>query len=278
MRLKESLLELAKRAMERKKQITTMITNIHNSSVSRSDSVDPLSGAIDQFSNPEFNGTLAFPFVGSMVPTRFKVDNETNGYWLYLGRTRFKEFFQVLNEVRNSGNHSALWLYGTQGYGKSHMLAALVCYLAARGERVVYIPTCRTLLADPVSYVRAAMLFTWAGDGATSEIINLNDQDDITAFLRSQPDVIFVIDQMNAFDGSAGGKDVYDWIMKFTFGKKSVFSCSANYSTYLERSNKESQDRVLRVYGGLSRVSSLIFIIWRLLTRLGGNGSVVGAT
>ena len=261
-----------------------MITNIHNSSVPQSNSVDPLSGAIDQFSDPKFNDTLAFPFVGFEVPTRFKVDNEADGNWLYLGRTRFKELFQTLNEVRNSGNHSTLWLYGTQGYGKSHMLAALVCYLAARGERVIYIPTCQTLLQDPVSYVRAAMLFTWADDDvATSEIINLNDQEEITAFLRSQTNVIFVIDQMNALkiDSSTEeikGQNIFDWIMRFTFGKKSVFSCSANYSTYLERSNKENQDRVLRVYGGLSRVSSFIFLIWRLLTRLDGNGSVVETT
>jgi hypothetical protein len=108
------------------------------------------------------------------------------------------------------------------------------------------------------------MLFAWADDFATtSEIIKLNDQDGITAFLDSQTEAIFVIDQMNALriHDFADEKTVYNWILNFTSEKKRVFSCSANYSTFLEQSKKENQDRVMNVYGGLSRVSSLILSI-----------------
>jgi len=183
MHLEQPLLKLAQRANERTKQITTIITNIHNSSVQLSDSVDHLPPVINQFSDPQFHGNLAFPFVGFEAPNRFKVND--GGYWSYLGRVKFEELFQTLNEVRNSNNYTSLWLYGTQGYGKSHMLAALVCYLAAQGERVVYIPTCRTLLEKPVGYVRAAMLFAWAGDdAATSEILKLNSFEGIADFLE----------------------------------------------------------------------------------------------
>jgi hypothetical protein len=45
-----------------------------------------------------------------------------------------------LQQMRKSHNWTALWVYGTKGYGKPHLLAALVCYLTAQEERVVYIP------------------------------------------------------------------------------------------------------------------------------------------
>jgi chromosomal replication initiation ATPase DnaA len=84
------------------------------------------------------------------VPVRFEVDNLVEGNWLHAGRTKFKELLQELKEVRKSTVYTTVWLYGTQGYGKSHLLAALVCYLAAADERVVYIPDCRALLKSAV--------------------------------------------------------------------------------------------------------------------------------
>ena len=88
-------------------------------------------------------------------------------HWRYVGRTKFKQLVQNFDEVRCDEHYTSLWLYGTQGYGKSHLLAALVCYLAAQDERVVYIPDCRSLLDDPVEYVKTAMLFAWADDVIT---------------------------------------------------------------------------------------------------------------
>jgi chromosomal replication initiation ATPase DnaA len=93
----------------------------------------------------------------------------TEGNWSYVGRMKFKELLQELKEVRESTKYTALWLYGTQGYGKFHLLAALVCYLAAADERIVYIPGCRAMLNSPVRYIQAAMLFAWADDITTQE-------------------------------------------------------------------------------------------------------------
>ena len=39
--------------------------------------------------------------------------------------------------VQENRSTNTLLIYGTKGY---HLLAVLVCYLAAQGERVVYIP------------------------------------------------------------------------------------------------------------------------------------------
>lgn len=51
-----------------------------------------------------------------------------------------------------------LFLRGTVGYGKSHMLAALVLLLIMEGEGVVYLPDCRAMLGSLVPYVKAAIL------------------------------------------------------------------------------------------------------------------------
>jgi hypothetical protein len=195
----------------------------------------------------------------------------------------FKELLRVLKEVRESSTRTTAWLYGTHGYGKSYLLAALVCYLVAQDERVVYIPDCRALLKDPVKYVRAVMLFAWA-DNITSqeEIITLNTEKAIEAFFESQKSVIFVIDQRNGFNQSscsekraARREDLLDWTERFAFGHKGVSSSSANYADYHEQINKENSNIVLCAYRGLTRVSHLN-VTKRLLTRLGRNGPVVG--
>ena len=96
-------------------------------------------------------------------------------------------------------NRSALWVYGTRGYGKSHLLAALVYYLSAGKERVVYIPDCRECLKDPIPYFQAAMLFSWADDNdMQKEIIRLDTFEKIYHFFKRWENIIFVIDQMNA--------------------------------------------------------------------------------
>jgi hypothetical protein len=237
--------------------IRKRITDINGSS-------GQLSKAAKNLSDPKFEHKLVFPFVGFKAPVRFEVDNMTEGNWLYVGRMKFGELLEELKEVRESTKYTALWLYGSQGYGKSHLLAALVCYLAAGDERVVYIPDCRALLNSVVERFQAAMLFAWADDLTTQEEIKaLDTEDDIGKFFNSQKDVIFVIDQANALkpdDSSAHEtaerarllKRIRGFISKHT----AVFSCSANYTEFIRTSlSSQSSDIVQYVYGGFARVS-----------------------
>jgi hypothetical protein len=170
------------------------------------------------------------------------MDNRGEGYWSYEGRTKFKELLQRLKKVRKSRAHNIVWLYGTQGYGKSHLLAALVCYLAAQDERVVYIPDCRERFRDPVGYFKKAMLFAWAGDNTVQEeIVKLNTEDEIGAFFGRRKNVIVVGDQLNALTESNCKEEkerakLYRSLMRFTSNHIAVFSSSANYQEYLGRS------------------------------------------
>jgi hypothetical protein len=268
------LLNLATRASDRRKLIKKVITDINNSSDQDSNSVEPanpdihsssdqrsssiepanpLPRAVDRLSNPKCHYNLPFPFVFAVVPSRFKA---IGAWWPYMGRTKFKELLEALKEVRKSSVRNVLWLYGTQGYGKSHLLAALVCYLAAQDERVVYIPDCRTWIKDPVGCIRAAMLFAWADDvTAQEDIMTLDTMRKVETFFSRQEDVIVVSDQLNGFEESDGPNELYNRLQCFTLNHTAVFSSSANYREYLIRSKKQTSDYLLSVYGGLDRVS-----------------------
>src|SRR5436305_9410690 len=114
-------------------------------------------------------------------------------------REKFEELLENFQTVRRSLHYSALLLYGTRGYGKSHLLAALVCYLVAQGERVVFIPDCRECLKSPVKCFKAAMLFAWADDHKEQEIMKLDEMKQILKFLQAKSGrgTIYVYDQLN---------------------------------------------------------------------------------
>jgi hypothetical protein len=61
------------------------------------------------------------------------------------------------------------------------------------------------VLEDPVGYLRATMLFAWADDIATQEIMTLNTLGEIKEFFRFKRKVIFVVDRMNALEIDSGG-------------------------------------------------------------------------
>jgi hypothetical protein len=200
------------------------------------------------------------------VPERFKTDNKAEQNWPYMGRIMFRKLLEELKMVRESPSYSIVWLYGTRGYGKSHLLAVLVCYLAAQGERVVYIPDCQEWLRNPVEYIKKAMLFAWADDITTQEEIEaLTTKAEIEAFFEHQENVIVVGDQLNALTESDDADDaneateerwkLYRWLMRFTYDHTAVISSYASYRDFLESSETQTSNRVVRVYGGLEMVS-----------------------
>jgi NACHT domain len=215
-------------------------------------------------SNPTFDTKLPFPFVGQMIPGRFKVngkDNESN--WFYTGREKFAELRKEFERVRNSPQHSALIIYGTRGYGKSHLLAAFVCCLAASEEKVVYIPDCREFMNQPIQYIRAAILFAWADDKSEQQtIMALDSLEKIDQFFQGQSGVVFVIDQLNALEKEEGDDEptitekarLRVWLQRLRATGKALLSSSANNHSILNKALKQSSEKVVYVYGGLTEV------------------------
>jgi hypothetical protein len=282
----DQLQELAASARRRRERIRQEIRKLDQPSVSHSEDVgsppqdvgsppqdvgappqDVVSRprSVFQLSNPTFETKLPFPFVGHVVPSRFHLDgkgDEEN--WFYIGREKFTELLDKFEHLINDRRCTTLTLYGTRGYGKSHLLAALVCYLAARGERVVYIPDCRNFIENPVDDMISAMLFAWADDESKQQkIMALDTQDDIYQFFRSQKNIIFVADQTNSFEDEEGDNgetkkekaEVHRWLRRCRARHKAILSSSANNHLILSGALRQSNTEIMYVYGGLAAVN-----------------------
>jgi hypothetical protein len=180
-----------------------------------------------------------------------------------MGREKFAKLIKDFERVRNDPRLSSLTVYGTSGYGKSHLLAALVCYLAAREEKVVYIPDCREFRRLPIPYIRAAILFAWADDkSAQQRIMALDTQKAIDQFFQNQKDVVFVVDQTNALENERGDNEstinkkdqLRDWLQGIQATGKAVLSSSANNHSILNEASRQSSNEVMDAYGGLTKV------------------------
>jgi hypothetical protein len=217
-----------------------------------------------QLSNPTFDTKLPFPFVGQTVPDRFQVDGKDDERnWFYMGREKFAELSEEFERTRDNCQRSALIIYGTWGYGKSHLLAALVCCLAAREEKVVYIPDCREFIKQPVPYIRAAILFAWADDKSKQQrIMALDTLEEIDWFFQGQNKVIFVIDQTNALKEEEGDDvptinkkaQLYFWLQGIQATGKAILGSSTMNHSVLNDPLRRSNEKIMNVYGGLTEV------------------------
>ena len=214
--------------------------------------------------------SLPFPAVYRSLPERFTMSG--NEEWNYIPREKFQDLLTGVLELIATPR-AGLWLFGTIGYGKSHLLAALVCYLSVTGYRVVYIPDCRACLENPFGYVQAAMALCWAGSPSLlAEIMALKTRDDISRFFARQPagvkPIIFVIDQMNALEPASpasaesarNGEKIglESWLKECSSWHKRVYSSSANYTSYLESLKKQMNLIRVNAFGGLTPVRIMI--------------------
>ena len=175
---------------------------------------------------------LKLPFPEVHVPFtpfgRFHLDSEN--CFTYMGRTDFRSIWDKLKTTPTN----EITVFGSEGYGKSFILAALVCYLIressvyrdraasrtaanradpyrtgrsnrGRRPRVVYISNCETLVTRPEVNLRAAFTLAYADDeemgGQISKLESWDDFLEWTDYRDGAGDeFIFVLDQYNAVD------------------------------------------------------------------------------
>jgi len=266
-------LEYTRKRREAIKKIITDLDQAYSKQHSRSPhpaySEFSLPGAVALLSDPERQHDLPFPVTYMGTPSQFAV---RQGVWRYVGREKFPELLRQLKFVQTAMSYSKLWVYGTRGNGKSHLLAALVCYLSARGECVIYIPNCGDGLRNPVAYFKAAMLFAFTDKAAQDRILTMETMEEIKYFLDRYAPVYFVIDQMNALDTEVGDQEhrrlakarLSRWISLLTSSRKAVLSSSANLQCHLRLRSKEHYNHTMRVYGGLTEVCPHIGLVQSL--------------
>lgn len=163
-----------------------------------------------------------------------------------------------------------LYLYGTFGYGKSHVLAALACYLIRQGEEVVYLPDCRAMLRNFVGYIKGALLLTFADSvELQGKVEELRDEQAIEDFLdeHAHSERLFIIvDQMNALEeDKEGNRDRIDnntkrsatiWLNKYCLRGFFIQRASANHNPFRHMQHQQTDDIKIEAQGGFSKVSN----------------------
>lgn len=219
-----------------------------------------LDGAKSLLSSPTISVRLPFPFLGTEMPKRFMVRNDQGNYH-YMGREVFSSLVDAFDSMAEGFCHPNLWVYGLMGYGKSHLLATLTCFLTAYGYRVVYLPDCRICLEDPTRYLQQCLLFTWSDlPEKVEEIVKLQDMNEVANFIANNwsTSVVFVMDQLNALDDedeASTKSHVRRWLKRCRSGLKTVLSTSANNISFHRMTQRQNYDDLFTVYGGFTRVS-----------------------
>lgn len=226
----------------------------------------------------DFYTTMALQKVPLFTPpelrsTRLVMDVDDMSF-RYYGRTLFKRISDKVKDMRSYGGRF-LYVHGTSGAGKSHVLAAFAASLVAQGERVVFLADCRMLASEPISSIRSALHLAFADeDEVVSEIMKIKDKDSLQEFCRliGRRKLIFIIDQVDALDPVADSSDkvteeqkcftrtILDTITRYHF---KVHSASGTYRHGDGDRLRLSGHERIEVQGGLDVVSTFNVWAWR---------------
>jgi len=210
-------------------------------------------------SNPSTFTDLPYPSALSMPYQRFE-SKEINGikHFEYMGRSQFNELRERLENKNFLEGSERLYLYGTSGSGKSHLLAALAYHLVRKGQRVFYIPDCSTLLEDPVETMWDAYHFAYnhSPDLRTTESVDTL----LINPMRNDLDVYIIVDQVNALDAKENDSrrekqvQVLNWLEKLRSKHRYIFSASANENSNREAYKKQNGISIVPIFGGMDQV------------------------
>jgi hypothetical protein len=167
--------------------------------------------------------------------------------------------------------HAQLLLYGTPGWGKSYMLAALAVlliserYLGQSNLRVVFIPDCQGLVDSPVPIMQAALIAAFAeSDEACAQLHQATSQEQLAAFCQLRPagTMVFLLDNFNALPlvlrptASAEQKAAVAFLRRCSDSHFQVEVTSINDKNKDDILNKALSVAQASFFGGLTAVSS----------------------
>jgi len=225
-----------------------------------------VSCSVDEYCDPSHSQKLRFPFLGEIPSGRFQLDEM--GRFLFYGREKFRELYAAVKGMRFQGTRM-YFLHGTQGSGKSFMLAALACLLMKEGNKVVYVPDCRGLLRDMFGYLRLALCLTFHGPGheARADLLDkcttIGELEEFCAAVTPKYRLLFIIDQANALDSEEEAadrftpqakRDARTLLDKITAQHLKLASSSGNYQHGLYDRYRQTGEERLQLYGGLTKV------------------------
>ncbi|KAF8541845.1 hypothetical protein BDD12DRAFT_979387 [Trichophaea hybrida] len=217
----------------------------------------------DSLANPTKHLKLPYPYLGPHRPQDRFFWHE-DGCFSYQGRKAFKEVLHRVKSMRISGGngYKELYIQGTMGYGKSHLICALVCYLMKIGERVIYAPDCKSLTADPFKYMRDAFRLAFADSPQIVQMLNqcldMNALERLAEKIAEFGITMFVfIDQANALDAGSGGRmssdaraKLMESLSRLSYSHFFIQSTSANFEMAAKALFTQEQVDKLELNGG----------------------------
>jgi IstB-like ATP binding protein len=212
-------------------------------------------------SNPSTFTTLPFSSLLPMPSQRFE-KRKINGVqqFEYMGRSMFRELQMRIEKGAFLDGNESLYLYGTSGSGKSHLLAALVYHLIRKGERVFYIPDCSSLLLEPAETMLAAFHFAFYDSPVLETIGDPHDVGALIRIMSKHRDLYIIVDQVNTLEliekdsCKARKEQALDWLRSLRYKHRYIFGASANENSNRDADRKQSGISVCRIFGGMSRV------------------------
>ncbi|KIM41747.1 hypothetical protein M413DRAFT_27332 [Hebeloma cylindrosporum] len=217
------------------------------------------------YSNPAHVIELPFPSINE-IPERFTVS--PNSSISFMGRACFDTIWQGFLAVKETPwCRQSLYLYGSKGYGKTHLLLALACLLVRHGHHVVYLPDCRAMLHAPVTYIRNALLFALADPASSMYRARIYHCETLQALARvcnelryalGGPTLCFVVDEIDIFKPEPGDSrdelkfkyDVRSGLAEIAYGHFEIGSSMANYQSSMRMPDMEHQN--IPLLGGLT--------------------------
>jgi ABC-type phosphate/phosphonate transport system ATPase subunit len=128
----------------------------------------------------------------------------------YMGRSKFEEIIRSMKAGPFVNTHERIYLYGSSGFGKSHMLAALAFKLICDEKQVVYIPDCGNLVWDLENALREALSFAFYNSPLAQDIQSARTVEDLCNFWHGQQGQYLLVDQLNALENHHEGNKILD--------------------------------------------------------------------
>ncbi|PKC55633.1 hypothetical protein RhiirA1_113727 [Rhizophagus irregularis] len=207
------------------------------------------------YSNSKTLISLSFPFLGNDEPVeRFSIKD---GKFWYIGRKAFDDVLKIIKEFVFGDGYMKCFIYGTIGYGKSHILATIVWFLLRTGKRVVYLPDFHELAIDPVDYVKSALYLAYENNNyKINKIYTCKTLNEIEKFCKEESEPLYiVVGQMNFLD-SHNSTEIIEFLNRIARNHFYIKSSSANNRSVLclkFLKVKQTNEKRIELYGGFDK-------------------------
>jgi len=173
-----------------------------------------------------------------------------------MGRHPFRELHKRIQDKHFLTGSESLYLSGTSGSGKSHLLATLAYNLVREGKRVFYIPDCSTFLLWPEEVMWKALEFAFYDSNILETIGDRGDVNALIRLISEHEDLYIIVDQVNVLLESEEKDDhlALGYLNALRLKHPYIFSAEASEVSNHEVDKKQSGVSVFRIFGGMSKV------------------------